>query len=299
VERVFVARDPAHNRYWFPLIGSTIFLYANTTLAPFDDVRVRKALSLAIDRKLLVDVSLYGYSRPADATALSDAYASWRRPEIAAAGDWVRHDPAAANALLDRAGYARGPDGVRRAPDGKPFRHEILCVAGWSDWVRAAQVVARGLREVGVDATVRTFDFAAWFQRLQEGRFELSLGWSVEGVTPYSFYRWLMASATVRPVGVSTAGNWHRFGNAAADRALAAFELEPDPDAQRRLVDELQRTFVEEAPAIPLYPNPSWAEFSTRRFEGFPTAEDPYAAPSPNKIPECLLVLTSLRPRER
>ena len=112
----------------------------------------------------------------------------------------MRHDPAAAGRLLDAAGLPRGADGVRRLPDGKPLRYEVLSVAGWSDWVRAAQVIARGLQEAGVDASVRTYDFSAWFQRVQAGDFDLSLGWSFEGPTPYLFYRWLMSSATVKPV---------------------------------------------------------------------------------------------------
>jgi peptide/nickel transport system substrate-binding protein len=297
IDRVFVKRDPEHHRYWFPLIGGTIFLYANAVRAPFDDVRVRKALSMAIDRQLVVDVALFRYSRPADATGLNDAYASWRSAEIAASGDWVRHDVAAANALLDQAGFPRGADGLRRSPDGRPWRYEILAVAGYSDWVRAAQVIARGLKSVGIDASVKNSDFSAWFQQLQEGRFDLSLGWSVDGPTPYTFYRWLMSSSTVKPVGVPSMGNWHRYGSEKADELIAAFEREPDPAKQRRLSDELQRTFVAEAPAIPLYPQPSWGEFNTRRFVGFASAEDPYGALSPNKFPECLLVLTSVRPR--
>jgi len=297
IDRVFVKRDPEHHRYWFPLIGGTIFLYANAVRAPFDDIRVRKALSMAIDRQLVVDVALYGYSRPADATGLNDAYARWRNAEIAASGDWVRHDVAAANALLDQAGFPRGADGVRRSPDGHRWRFDILAVAGYSDWVRAAQVIARGLKGVGIEASVKNSDFSAWFQQLQEGRFDLSLGWSVDGPTPYTFYRWLMATSTVKPVGVPSMGNWHRYGSAKADELIAAFEREPDPAKQRRLSDELQRTFVAEAPAIPLYPQPSWGEFNTRRFVGFASAEDPYGALSPNKFPEFLLVLTSVRPR--
>jgi peptide/nickel transport system substrate-binding protein len=299
IDRVFVERDPAHHRYWFPLTGSTIFLYANTTRAPFDDARVRKALSMAIDRDLLIDIALFRYSRPADATALSDGYAAWRNAAIAASGDWVRLDLARAGALLDEAGCRRGADGVRRLPDGSPWRHEILTVAGWSDWVRASQVIARGLRPLGIEVSVRTYDFGAWFQRVLEGDFDLSLGWSFEGSTPYLFYRWLMGSATVKPVGESTMGNWHRYASPAADSALAAFERESDLAAQRRLSDELQRIFVAEAPAIPLYPNPSWAEYNTRRFDGFPSRDDPYADPSPNKIDrgECLLVLTAVAPR--
>ncbi len=299
VDRVFVGRNPEHHRYWFPLTGSSIFLYANTRRAPFDDVRVRKAFSMAIDRTLMVDVALHHYSRPADATGLSDAYAAWRDSAAVAAGDWVRHDPAAAGRLLDAAGLVRGADGMRRLPDGKPLRYEVLSVAGWSDWVRAAQVIARDLQSLGVDATVRTYDFSAWFQRVQEGNFDLTLGWSFEGPTPYSFYRWLMASATVSPVGVAAMGNWHRYGSPAADRGLAAFEREADPTKQRALCVELQRVFVSEAPAIPLYPNPSWAEYNTSRFDGFPAADHPYADPSPNKFDrgELLLVLTTLTPR--
>ena len=52
-------------------------------------------------------------------------------------------------------------------------------------------------------------------------------------------------------------------------------------------------------PAIPLYPNPSWAEYNISRFHGFPSKENPYADPSPNKFDrgETLLVLTTLEPR--
>ena len=184
VDRVYVGRNPETHHYWFPLTGSSIFLYANTLRAPFDDVRVRKALSMAIDRDLLVDVALYRYSRPADATGLSDAYVAWRDSAVVSSGDWVRHDVDRANRLLDEAGYRRGDDGLRRRSDGSPWRYEILTVSGWSDWVRASQVIARGLQDLGIDASVRTYDFSAWFQRVQEGDFDLSLGWSFEGPTP-------------------------------------------------------------------------------------------------------------------
>ena len=300
IDRVFVQRAPDRHGYWFPLTGSTIFLYANTRRTPFGDVRVRKALSMGIDRGLLVDVALHRYSRPADATGLSDAYGPWRDSVAVAAGSWVRHDVSSAAALLDAAGLAKGTDGIRRLPDGRPLRYEILCVSGWSDWVRAAQVIARGLREIGVDASVRTHDFSAWFQRVQEGDFDLTLGWSFEGPTPYTFYHWLMASATAKPAGTASMGNWHRFASPAADAALAAFEREASPEVQRQLCAEMQRVFVAEAPAIPLYPNPSWAEYNTGRFDGFPSARDPYADASPNKFDrgEVLLVLTRLAPRE-
>ncbi len=299
IERVFVKRDPANHKYWFPLTGSTIFLYANTAKPPFDDVKVRKALSLAIDRKFLIDVALFGYSRPAHPSALSDAYASWPKITVNHAENWVTYDPERAGELLEQAGLPLAQDGLRRFADGSVLRFEIITVSGWSDWVRAAQIMARAFRKLGIDASVRTYDFSAWFQKVLEGNFDLTLGWSYEGPTPYVFYRWLMASDTVKPIGEAAMGNWHRFGSSKADEVLKEFEQETDPEKQRQLALRLQEIFFLEAPAIPLYPNPSWAEYNTRRFIGFPSQDDPYADPSPNKFDrgECLLVLTSVRPR--
>jgi peptide/nickel transport system substrate-binding protein len=294
IDRIFVGADREHHQYWFPRVDGTIVLYANTTLPPLDDVRVRKALSLAIDRQLVVDVALYGHSQPSDASGLDDGLAAWRGPRTG--DDWVRHDPIAAAKLLDEAGCIRGIDGVRSCK-GVRLEVTLQTVSGWSDWVRAAQVIARDFAKIGVAARVRMHDFTAWFDHLQRGDYALSLGWTESGPTPYPFYRGLMSSEAVRPLGTPSARNWNRFGDAQADAALAAFERALDPVEQRQLAGAMAQRFADTAPVIPLFPSPSWAEYSTARFTGFPSATDPYARPTPNRQPECLLVLTKLRPR--
>lgn len=297
IDRIFVGKNPTHHKYWFPLIQGTVMLYANTTKQPFDQVGVRKALSMAIDRELLVQVAMYDYTRPADATALSDAYARFRDEKAVEDGDWVRHDPTRASQLLEQAGLKTNANGQRLGPHGQPLSVNINVVAGWSDWVRAVQVIARGLKRVGIDAKIKTYDFSAWFQKIQKGEFDLSIGWSEEGPTPYSLYRGLMSAKTVEPVGEVAGVNWHRFADARADELLSELETAADEETQKRIVTELQRRFVELAPAIPLFPNPAWGEFNTTRFTGFPNAENPYASLTPNKAPESLLVLTELKPR--
>ncbi|WP_426755047.1 ABC transporter substrate-binding protein [Myxococcus sp. Y35] len=297
VDRTFVARDPAHHGRWFPLYGSTVFLYPNTTLPPLDDVRVRKALSMALDRERLVEIAMYGYTRPADATALNDAYTAWRDPD-AAQGAWVKHDLEAAKRLLDEAGLKEGPDGLRRKADGQSLTLDIEVVGGWSDWVRAGQVVARDLRKLGVQAQLRTYEFGAWYARLQKGEFQLAISWSLDGPTPYTFYKWQLSPRTVRPVGEVAAANWHRFGDAQADELLMRFERADSEEEQLVLMAAVQRRYSELAPSIPLFPNPSWGESNTRRFTGFPTAQNPYARLSPHAEPDSLLVLTTLKPRE-
>jgi len=92
-------------------------------------------------------------------------------------------------------------------------------------------------------------------------------------------------------------GNWHRFGDLATDDLLSRFEVTDDVGIQRELVRQIEARFVELAPAIPLFPNPAWGVFSTRRFDGFPSAQFPYASLSPHREPERLIVLTTLAPK--
>jgi peptide/nickel transport system substrate-binding protein len=296
IERTYVERAPEDNHYWFPLFGSTVFLYPNTAREPFGDPRVRKALGMAIDRTKVVEVAMYGYTRPADSTGLSDAFSSWRNAD-AATRDWVTFDVARANALLDEAGLPRGADGVRRTAAGEPLRFDIQVVSGWSDWVRAGQVIARGLADVGVDAKLRLYDMGAWIDHLQRGDFDMAVSWSGEGSTPYRFYKWMMSTELVQPLGQPAPTNWHRFGDARATELLTAFERTNEPAEQRRIMAELQARFAETAPAIPLFPSPMWGAYSTRQFEGFPSAEAPYAKLTPNAGEESLLVLVELKPK--
>jgi peptide/nickel transport system substrate-binding protein len=298
VERVFVRRNPEHHRYWFPLLDGTVFLYANTRRPPLGETIVRKALSLAIDRQRLAQVAMHGYTRPADATGLSDAHARFRAPEALAQGDWVGFDPGRAGQLLDQAGWHRGPDGRRRGPDGAPLVLPIAVPAGYSDWVAVAQLVARGLRRVGIETPVVTSDFQAWFERLQEGSFVLLVGRSEVSATPYGFYHALMSSESVRPLGEPAPENWHRFGLPAADALLARLEVATDAEEQRRASAGLALLFAQHAPAIPLFQGPLWGEYNGTRFTGFPDAGHPYAPLAPYLEPQSLLVLTRIAPRE-
>ncbi|WP_104987320.1 ABC transporter substrate-binding protein [Sorangium cellulosum] len=297
VEQVFVAKDPANHHYWFPLVGGTATLYPNTTKKPFDDVRVRKAISMGIDRAQIVKIASNNYTHGADATGLDDSYERWRNDKAVAAGSsWVQFDVATANQMLDEAGYAVGPDGIR-AKDGRPMRFEINVVSGWSDWVRAVQIIAQNLKQIGIDATMKTYDFSAYFEALQKGTFDMAISWTTVEPTPYNFYRDLMSAELVKPVGEASARNWHRFGAREADSLFHAFEAATDPTEQKRILDAVQMIFVQAAPVIPLFKNPSWGECNTKRFTGFPTHRNPYAKLTPNNPPEYLLVLTELRPR--
>jgi peptide/nickel transport system substrate-binding protein len=276
-----------------------VMLYANTTKKPFDDVRVRKALSYAIDRERIVRIAMQGYTRAADATALSDLYAKYHDPRVLQEeGDWTKLNPEMANRLLDEAGLRRdGPDGMRKLADGTPFKIDLNCVVGWSDWIIASQLMVKNLRAVGVDATLRTYEYGAWFNRLQLGNFDLSIAWSDGDAAPSTFYQRLMSKSTLRPVGTVAESNWHRFSTERADELIREFAATTDPAEQKRLASELSREYVRTAPTIPLFPGPSWGEYNSTRITGFPTRDNQYAPLAPYKAPALLLTLVELRPR--
>jgi peptide/nickel transport system substrate-binding protein len=299
IEKVYVAKNPEHFGYWFPAIGGTVMLYLNTTRAPFDDPNVRKAISMALNREQIVSVAIYDYTEAADVTGLTDAYPNYKVADPASLGDWTTFDAQKANVMLDAAGLAKGANGIRARPDGTPLQYDINVVSGWSDWISTCQIIAQNLKAIGIEATVKSYDFGAWFDRVQKGDFDISIGWSSTGPTPYDYYRDQMSQQSFKPLGEDSPANWHRYVSPKADELLNQFVSTADPAQQKHIAEQLQRTFAEEAPAIPLFPGLGWYQYNTTRFAGFPTQDNPYAHGSPwgQGAPEQLIVMTTVKPR--
>ena len=295
IDNTFVSKDKEHHHYWFPSVDSTINWQLNTTKAPFDDVDVRKALSMAIDREAISSVAMQGYTHPADCTGLTDAYDSWRSEQVVASCDWTTRDVDGANALLDQAGYAKDADGTRTLPDGSPFAFDISVGSTSSDWLSVANIISQNLADVGVKAKVNSPDWSAVVASYEDGSFDTGIVWSNAAPTPYQFYRGVMSTETVTPVGEQSFQNYHRFGLPEADSLLAEFAAASDPTAQAKVMDQLQELFAENAPVVPLFPGPKWGAYNTTRFTGFPDEDNPYA-PLSTRSATTVLVLTTIEP---
>jgi peptide/nickel transport system substrate-binding protein len=110
-------------------------------------------------------------------------------------------------------------------------------------------------------------------------------------------YEGLMASKNVKPRGEVSGTNWHRFGLAEVDILVSRFERTSNENEKKEILIRMQELFIETAPAIPIFADPTWGVFSTKRFKNFPTESNPYAQISPNKTPENLFILTEVEPR--
>ena len=216
------------------------------------------------------------------------------------AGDLDRtQDVEEANELLDAAGLAKDGD-VRKLPDGTPMAYDINVVSGWSDWVSACQIIAQNLEDIGIKAKVQTYDFAAWFDRVQKGDFDLSIGWSSQGATPFNYYRGLMSQLTVEPVGEVGAENWHRYVNAEADALLSQFAATADAAEQK---DDRQpapdSSSSENAPAIPLFPGPQWGRVQHHAVHRLPERGESVRDPLGLREHRTADLITTIKPERR
>ncbi|MBO9625709.1 MAG: twin-arginine translocation signal domain-containing protein [Microbacterium sp.] len=277
-DKTFVARDPKHNHYWWPRTR-TVNLQLNTTLPAFADVRVRKALSLAIDRKRIIDVGYWGKTEPANALSLPpDHFASWIDDSLVSAGKAsVSLDQDAAAAALDAAGYKAGSDGVRVGPDGTTMSFQIIVPTGWTDWITAAQIISDDLKKIGVAMELTTLAYDAWATQVYGGEFQAALLGMTASATPYRFYYETMSAHTVQPVGTPSAVNSHRFADAEATALLEKFTTLVEESDQIATMHEIEKRFADVFPVVPLFESPDYGLFTTKRYTGFPDAEHAYA----------------------
>ena len=297
IDRIYVEKDPENNHYWFPQSGTSIFLYLNTIQEPFDNKEIRKAISMAIDRDLIVKVAMYNYTSVAHQTALSGIFEKFRLPNNKIEENWIEYNPKQSKIIFKDMGYSKNSDGFWLDQNGKPIEITIGIVSGWSDWIRAGQIISTNLKEIGIKSRVKSQDFGAWFNNLQTGNFSAAIGWTEKGATPYPMYEALMASKNVKSIGEISGTNWHRYGLPEIDTLVLNFEKTSSELIKKQILYRMQELFIQNAPAIPIFADPSWGVYSTKRFKNFPNKNNPYAQISPNAGTENLFILTEVEPK--
>ena len=199
------------------------------------DPKVRLALNLAVDRRLLVDGVLAGAGRPAH-TFVPPEYGDAFDPSAVFA-----HDPARAARLLDEAGWV-GVDGNTRSKDGVRAAFTLMYNPG--DQLRRDLSLAFSaqMREIGIDVSVE----AATFDQAEPhvGTAAIMLG---GGDTPYDvdtqLYKMLHSSY---PATGAYYDNPSRFSDPAMDRALDTGRTSLDAAKRAAAYREVQRLYVRE-----------------------------------------------------
>lgn len=294
----YVGDDQA-NRYFVLEEGPNMAILAmNIGRKPFDDINVRKAISMAINREQVVTIGEGGVVNPTDVTGLTGFYQPWKVDDPAALGDWATYNVDKANELLDAAGLARGDDGIRVA-DGNPMKYDVMVLPA-PNWIADLQIVAENLKEVGIEVTVQPNpNYPEWLEAHATGNYDMKFVIIDGNATPYRFYDQTMSSQLLVPEGAFAQGNYTRYAGGAADELLAQFASATDREQQQQIALELQKVFATEVPAVPLVPLGGMGLVNTTNFTGFPTVDNYYASAQPNPafFADILLVVTQITPK--
>lgn len=293
-QNVYVAKDPAHNKVFMPAGLGIDQLMLNVTKPPFNDVAVRKALNMVIDRKQASEVAesglfpeltnVTGIPTPAGDSFIADKYKN----------QTYKVDVEGAKKVLTDAGYTYNGDKLM-GKDGQQVSFKLWVPAGWNDYVTSQELIAQAAQSIGMNATTDTPTADAWFDANNKGNFDAALHWTNTGITPWEMYSNMFDPAYFLPVG--QAANWDlgRYQDAAAAAAFKAYTDATDDAGRKAALDTIQQIAVEQVPAIAIDARPAAAEYSTKYYTGWPSDSDAYANPQPT-VANATWILTKLKP---
>jgi peptide/nickel transport system substrate-binding protein len=279
VDKTFVKRNPETNHYWYPA-NDAIHLYLNTKNAPFDNLEVRKALSMALDREMITDIAAYGYPTPNHYMGgLGEYFESYVDQDVEKKhAKYSQYNVEAATSILDSQGYVdKNGDGFRQLPNGDPIAFEIDVVAGWTDWIQTVQMVTEFWEEIGIKATLKAVDWSVYDKNLKEGTYDVSINWSMtNNAHPIEAYQGYF-SEKLR--GLSWHGS-HGVESKEMSDLIDTFGVTTDLAKQGEIISTLQEFTAENIPFIPLFSNATWFQYSTAKVVGWPNSENPYIHPN-------------------
>jgi peptide/nickel transport system substrate-binding protein len=212
------------------------------------DLRVRRAIAYAIDRSTIVNTILRGTGRIATGMLSPE---NWAYDSNVIT---YTYDQQKARQLLDQAGYPAGSNGMRS------LRFEYKTTP---EGARMGEVFQAMLKQVGIELTIRSLDFATYYADIQAGSFDLtSLQWV--GINDPNSYYMIFDSKKTPPHGQ----NRGYYSNPAMDRLVEAGMTTVDSDVRKKIYGQVQQLAAEELPYVSLW----WVDnvaVMNRRLVGF------------------------------
>jgi oligopeptide transport system substrate-binding protein len=212
----------------------TYYLTLNTASPKLSDLRVRRALSLAIDRDVLTGKVLRGGESPAFSFVppMVPGYTPATLDFADTAGEARLNE---ARRLVAEAGY--GP--------GKPLRI-VYSHSSNLDLRRIAVIIAGMWKRIGVETTLLNTEGKVHFANLRQGNFEAAfVGWQADFNDPSSFL-YVLESA-------STRSNYARYRNSSYDALLSKAAASENAVARSALLRQAEALAMQDQPIIPLY----------------------------------------------
>ncbi|MEO7015588.1 MAG: ABC transporter substrate-binding protein [Leifsonia sp.] len=288
--------------YWNTTTNPSVaLLLPNFAHAPLDQLPVRKAMDVALDRGKISKVGTAALNAPVVSPTGMDV--GTRSNLIASKYSKVKYgkaDPSEAKKILTAAGYKLGADKVFVSPSGQRLEFTLTVPATYpqADLLGMSREIGPELAAAGIKVTVKSEQQQAYVQDVSLGNFELTM--RTNGGTPsvYDFYNRIINQQSVgAAAGARTQLNYERYPNANAPKLLTAYAAAaPGSTKEQSAVAAIQKIIVDDLPAMPLVFAGGAGIWRTDVATGWPTASDPYACPVPGSV-NAELVLLKVSPK--
>ena len=207
------------------------YLAYNTTKKPFDDVRVRKAVNMAIDKKAIVDAVYLGTGVPAT-NPIPPTQWSYNKA--------IKDDafnPAEAKKLLAAAGLPNGfTTDLWAMPVQRPYNPNAK---------RIAELMQADLAKVGIKAEIKSFEWGEYRKRMQAGEHQMGmLGWTGDNGDPDNFLHTLLGCDSAKAGGSNVA----KFCYQPFEEIVQKAKVVSNPAERTKLYEKAQVIFKEQAP---------------------------------------------------
>ncbi len=207
----------------------------NHRVKPLDDVRVRQAISHALDRNFILNKLWFGIGKVA-----SGPIASTTRFYDPAVAKLQPYDPRTANQLLDAAGLKPDAKGVR-------FTIKQLALPYGEVWTRLAEYFRTSLRQVGIEVVLETTDAGAWARRIGDWDYETSTNFLSQYGDPTLGVERSYVSSNIKKITFTNTGG---YSNPKVDELFATARNSPDPAVRQQAFTGVQKILCEEVPQI-------------------------------------------------
>jgi peptide/nickel transport system substrate-binding protein len=294
IKSFYTAKSPNFH-YWFPPTVN-VSLVPNLKNSLLSNVKVREAMSYAIDRSKVSTIGESGYEPPANqAGIVTPTFSSWLDTS-AVAKYGSAFDPAKAKQLLASAGFKLGSDGIMANAKGQKLSFSVINIGDYSDWVASMQVVAQDLKAVGIQLTPDNLTNTDFDADLYYGKYQLAFyDQQTFGPSPYYELRnWLDSSGSA-PIGKVAATNYERYSNPATDALFDQYAASTSSSQQHAIINQVEQVMLNDLPIIPVVQAVDWYQYDTSSLTGWPTPSNPYAQPSAYAYPDMEQVLLHLR----
>ncbi len=222
----------------YEMMPGVNFLIFNTTEPPFDDVRVRQAVSYAVDRQFIIDAVYNGFGVPGTSPISSKMI--WYSDNVRRYD--VEDRIERANALLDEAGFPRGDNGIRFQ-----ITHDIQPYG--EVWMRFGEIVVQNLAQIGIEARIRYEDTPTWLTRVYT-----NYDFTMTSTSYFNFsdpvigvHRGYHSNQIIPGTVFVNASRWY---SQETDDLMDKAAVELDFDTRMALYEEFQQLIVEAAPHV-------------------------------------------------